>query len=74
MAKDNVADAIRSAVPALSAEQAEALADLADAWTRPLPDIDDATRTAIAEGVAQAKRGEFASMQEVDAALRRPWA
>ena len=31
-------------------------------------------RAAILEGLAQAKRGEFASDEAVDALLRRPWA
>jgi len=31
-------------------------------------------RAAIAEGVEQARRGEFASDTAVDALLRRPWA
>ena len=64
---------IQSALPALSAEQAEALAELATALTRPVSDEDDATRAAIAEGVAQADRGEFVEAGRADAVLRRPW-
>ncbi|MBI4093640.1 hypothetical protein HY417_01640 [Candidatus Kaiserbacteria bacterium] len=29
--------------------------------------------TAVEEGLAQAKRGEFASEKEVNAVLRKPW-
>ncbi len=62
---------IQSVLPALSAEQVQALAELAAAWTRPSPPEDDATRTAIAEGLAQADRGEFATSAEVEAAFAR---
>jgi predicted transcriptional regulator len=34
---------------------------------------DAATRAAIAEGLAQARRGEFAPAEEVEAVLKRPW-
>lgn len=34
---------------------------------------DDATRAAVAEGVAQAKSGRFASQGEVDALLATVW-
>lgn len=64
---------IQSTLPALTAEQAEALAELATALTRTVPDENEATRAAIAEGLAQADRGEFAEADKVDAVLRRPW-
>jgi predicted transcriptional regulator len=31
-------------------------------------------RAAVLEGLAQAERGEFASEEDVERALRRPWA
>lgn len=34
---------------------------------------DEATKAAIAEGLAQARRGEFASDEQVEAVLKRPW-
>ena len=34
---------------------------------------DEATKAAIAEGLAQARRGEFASDEEIEAVLKRPW-
>jgi predicted transcriptional regulator len=38
----------------------------------PAPE-DAATKAAIAEGLAQARRGEFASDQQVADVLKRPW-
>lgn len=64
---------IQSSLSALSAEQVQALAELAAAWTRPVPPEDDATRAAIAEGLAQADRGEFADPAKVEELLGRPW-
>jgi predicted transcriptional regulator len=64
---------IQSSLAELSAEQAQALAELAAAWSRPIAAEDDETRAAIAEGLAQARRGEFASPADVDALLSRPW-
>ena len=64
---------IQSALPALSTEQAQALADLAAAWTRVTPPEDDDTRAAIAEGIAQADRGNFVDPAKVDDLLGRPW-
>lgn len=59
----------------LTDEQLAALASLAD--TLAISDLigseDDATREAIAEGVAQAKRGEFVPQERVDALLKKPW-
>ena len=62
---------IEAALPALTVEQAQALAELAEAWTRQTPPEDAATRAAIAEGLAQADRGEFATEAEVAAAFAR---
>jgi predicted transcriptional regulator len=62
---------IEATLPALTTEQAQALAALAEAWTRPTPPEDEATRAAIAEGLAQADRGEFVSEADVAAAFAR---
>jgi hypothetical protein len=45
----------------------------AESWTdeAPPPAEDDAIRAAIAEGLARARRGEFATEEEVEAAYRR---
>lgn len=64
---------IEAKLPALTTEQAQALAELAEAWTRPTEPEDAATRAAIAEGVAQADRGEFVDPAKVDALLGRAW-
>lgn len=67
MTRTEAIDTIKSKLDALSTEQLAALADIADALSRDVPDEDDATRAAISEGVAQADRGEFASDAEVAA-------
>jgi hypothetical protein len=36
-----------------------------------IPDIDEETRTAIREGLAQARRGEFVSDDEIEALWKR---
>jgi len=36
-------------------------------------EIPDEHMPAIVEGLAQAERGEFATDEEVDAVLRKPW-
>lgn len=64
---------LQSTLPALTAEQASALAELAAAWTRATPLEDDATRTAIERGLAEAERGEFVDPAKVDALLGRSW-
>jgi predicted transcriptional regulator len=46
------------------------LLSMADA-ERPVTELDDKTRAAIGEGLAQARRGEFASDQEIEALWRR---
>lgn len=71
MTRTEAIDTIKSKLDALSTEQLAALADIADAMSRYVPDEDDATRAAIAEGVAQADRGEFASDADVAAAFAR---
>ena len=51
-------------------EAAELLLMLAAKNTEPAP-LDDETRAAIREGMAQARRGEFASDEETAAFFRR---
>ena len=64
---------IEAKLPVLTTEQAQALAELAEAWTRVTPPEDAATLAAIAEGLAQADRGEFVDPSKVDALLGRAW-
>jgi predicted transcriptional regulator len=73
MTKTEAISRIHATLPALSAAQAEALAELATTWARQ-PDVEDVdTLNAVAEGLAEADRGEYASAAEVDAVLGRPW-
>lgn len=64
---------INASLPQLSDERVQALAEIAQGWTDDAgrPAEDDATRAAIAEGVAQGRRGEFASDAEVAEAYAR---
>jgi hypothetical protein len=62
---------IQASLTELSAEQLAALAELAQSWKQPTPPEDADTRAAIAQGIAQAKRGEFATDAEVEAAFAR---
>jgi len=64
---------ITTSLPRLSDEQLQMLADIADSWSDGVAQApeDDATRAAIANGIAQARRGEFASDEEVAAAYAR---
>ncbi len=65
---------IASTLPKLSDERVQALAEIVQSWTGDaavLPVEDDATRTAIANGIAQARRGEFATEAEVAEAYKR---
>ncbi len=71
MTRTEAIHTIRTKLDKLSDEQLAAIADIADAYTRSIPDEDDATRAAIAEGLAQADRGEFAGEEEVAAAFGR---
>lgn len=52
---------------------AEVLEHIA-AGTGELFRVPDGHRAAILDGLAQVKRGEFASDETVDKVLRRPWA
>ena len=64
---------ITASLPRLSDEHVQILAEIAQSWTRDAapPPEDDATRAAIANGIAQARRGEFATDAEVAAAYAR---
>jgi predicted transcriptional regulator len=73
MTKTDAIAAIESTFPVLTTEQAQALAELAQAWTRETPPEDAGTRAAIAEGLAQADRGEFVAPDRVAELLGRPW-
>jgi chorismate mutase len=60
---------ITASLARLSDERIELLAEVAASWSDDSgPAEDDETRAAIAEGTAQADRGEFASDVEVAAA------
>jgi predicted transcriptional regulator len=71
MTKSEAIAQIEATLPVLTTEQAQALAALAEAWTRDPPPEDAETLAAIAEGKAQADRGEFATEAEVAAAFAR---
>ena len=73
MTKAEAINQIEASLPVLSAEQLQALAELALAYTRDVEPEDDATRDAIAEGLAQADRGEFVLPSEVERLLKRNW-
>jgi len=55
----------------LSAEDQDALGavllSLAEEWPNRVDDLDEETRAAIREGLAQAKRGEFVPEQDIQA-------
>jgi len=62
-------------VRALSAEDQDALGavmlSLAEDWPSHMDDLDDEARTAIREGLAQAKRGEFVPDEDMRALWKR---
>jgi hypothetical protein len=64
---------ITASLPQLSDERVQTLAEIARDWTSDAarPPEGDATRAAIANGVAQGRRGEFATDAEVAAAYAR---
>jgi hypothetical protein len=64
---------ITASLPRLSDEHVHILADIAQSWTADgaTASEDDATRAAIANGVAQGRQGEFATDEEVAAAYAR---
>jgi hypothetical protein len=64
---------ITTSLPRLSDEHLQVLAEITQSWSlggAETPE-DDATRAAIAKGIAQGRRGEFASDDEVAAAYAR---
>ena len=64
---------IAATLPQLSDERVQTLAEIAQSWTDDAarPPEDDATRAAIANGIAQGQRGEFATDEEVVEAYAR---
>lgn len=64
---------ITTTLPRLSDEHLQVLAEITQSWSigAAEPPEDDATRVAIADGIEQARRGEFASDEEVAAAYAR---
>ncbi len=73
MTRMQAIDAIKAKLDEMTDEQVQALADIAEAYTRAVAVEDDATKAAIAEGVRQAKAGQRVSAAEADALLKRPW-
>jgi len=62
---------IEATLSELPAEQLTALAELAQSLKQPVATEDAATRSAIAAGLDEARRGDFASDAEVEAAFAR---
>ena len=64
---------ITATLPQLSDERVQTLAEIAQGWTDDAarPAEDDATRAAIANGITQGRRGEFATDAEVAKAYAR---
>jgi predicted transcriptional regulator len=71
MTRTEAIGTIKAKLDLLTPEQLAALAAMAEAFTRDVPDEDDATRAAIADGLAQVDRGEFATDDGVAAAFAR---
>jgi hypothetical protein len=64
---------IKASLTGLSDEHLQVLAEIAENWSSEAarPAEEDATRAAIANGIAQGRRGEFASDAEVAEAYAR---
>jgi hypothetical protein len=60
---------LSAALTQLPDDRVQELADIADAWV--MPPEDGPTRAAIARGLAQARRGEFATDDEVKGAFAK---
>lgn len=73
MTRNEALARISAVLPRLSDERVQVLAELAREWADETarPTEDEATRSAIAEGIEQGRRGEFASDEEVTAAFAR---
>ena len=67
---EKAVEAVRQLPPDTQDEIARTMLELVGHEGEPQP-IDDAHLAAVLEGLAQAKRGEFASDAEVEAAFRR---
>ena len=64
---------VTAMLPRLSDQHVQALAEIAESWDSEAerPAEDEGARAAIAEGIEQARRGEFASEAEVAEAYAR---
>jgi predicted transcriptional regulator len=64
---------ITAMLPRLSDEHVQTLAEIAESWNSEAdrPAEDDAALAAIAEGIEQGRRGEFASDAEIAEAYAR---
>ena len=73
MTRNEAIAKIAATLPQLSDERVQTLAEIAEGWTDDTarPAEDDDTRAAIANGIAQARRGEFATETEVAEAYAR---
>jgi predicted transcriptional regulator len=71
MTRTEAIAAITSSLAVLPDDRLELLAQVVADWSRDVEDEDDVTRAAVAEGLAQAHRGDFASEEEVEAAFAR---
>jgi hypothetical protein len=73
MTRNEAIAKITATLTQLSDERVQTLAEITETWTddatRPVE--DDATRAAIANGIAQGQRGEFASDADVARAYAR---
>lgn len=67
---DDAIDALRKLPPERQQELAEYIFDLANDGSAPEV-IDPAYRGAVLDGLDHAKRGQFATPEQVDAAFRR---
>ncbi len=71
MTRTQAIDIIMAKLDKFTTEQLAAFSDIVDAFMRDVPDEGDATSAAIAGGLAQADRGEFATEDQVKAAFDR---
>ena len=71
MSRSQAIATIMAKLAEFTTEQLAAFADIVDAFTEDVSVEDGATSVAIAEGVAQADRGEFAIDDQVKAAFAR---
>jgi hypothetical protein len=64
---------IATTLPKLSGERVQTLAEIAQAWTGEAarPAEDDATRAAIVTGLAEGRRNEFGTDEEVAEAFEQ---